>query len=189
MAVQLIIQVAGPPLALIGQVAGRVPVSFLLRDHGAPPRALFERAQAVASAVGPGRLCVADRVDVALALSLAGVQLSAASLPAPAVRAHFAGRLGRSVHSVAEGLSEMGSVDYLVFGAIWPTVSHPGRAPVGIDALRHLCERAAVPVWAIGGVGPQRYRHALRAGAEGAVVSSAVWSAPDPAAAADAFFF
>jgi thiamine-phosphate pyrophosphorylase len=75
--------------------------------------------------------------------------------------------------------------DFVTFGPVYET-SQKGR-PQGIDALRAACEAAAGPVFAIGGVTPERARECLDAGAHGVAVVSAVMAASSARAAVRAF--
>lgn len=70
----------------------------------------------------------------------------------------------------------------MVLGSIYPTTSHPGREPLGLDPLREAA--AAGPVIAIGGITPERVGPIMRAGAAGVAVRSGVWEAPSVSRAA-----
>lgn len=92
--------------------------------------------------------------------------------------------IGASIHSIdaARRASEAGA-DYLVFGSVFPTASHPESTPAGTDELRNVCQAVEIPVFAIGGITTQNARDCLDAGAHGVAVIRAVWSTPDPARA------
>ncbi len=77
-------------------------------------------------------------------------------------------------------LTDLRALDYLVLGAIYPTRSHPGRAPVGIGALARAAAWSDRPVLAIGGVTPERVAEVAGCGAGGVVVRSGVWGAGRP---------
>jgi len=91
---------------------------------------------------------------------------------------------GVSVHSVeaARRAAEFG-VDYLVFGSVFATASHPGERPQGLEALRAVTQAVTCPVYAIGGVTAANVRSCLDAGAHGVAVIGAIWKSPDIAAA------
>lgn len=96
--------------------------------------------------------------------------------------------LGASCHNVEE-LSHAGQIDadFAVLGPVAATGSHPARAPLGWPRFAQLLEQQRrIPVYAIGGIGPGDLPAARQAGAWGAAVISAIWSAADPAAAAAA---
>jgi thiamine-phosphate diphosphorylase len=135
----------------------------------------------------PSRLFVNDRLDIALALHAAGVQLGAGSLPVSAARQLDAvWWIGKSVHDLAEAeAARAEAADYLLVGPVYATASHPNRAPppLGLEMLGRISE-LGLPVIAIGGIDPDRARHVKAAGAYGAAAIRALWDALDPAAAA-----
>jgi thiamine-phosphate diphosphorylase len=129
-------------------------------------------------------LLSSDRFDIAVACGLDGVQLRDAGLPPARVRA-LCPRLaiGVSRHATTAGLP-CGGADWMVVAPIFPTPSKPGSAALGIAGLAAICRRASVPVLGLGGVTPELAPALRGAGAWGAAASSAVFGAPDPAAAA-----
>ena len=110
---------------------------------------------------------VTSRVDLALACGAAGVHLVEGDIDASEARRLAPGLLvGRSVHSV-EASAATGA-DYLLFGPIWSTPTHPAAMAVGLDALRAAAAAAApVPVLAVGGIDAARTERVMRAGAAG----------------------
>ena len=158
-------------------------------------------------------LVVNGRPDVALAAGARAVQLGRAALGVRETRrmvAVCAGRraavggpgaargpgaagelaIGASVHDAEEALrATRAGADYLVLGTIYATPSHPGVEGGGPEAVaavrRRLASDHPPPILAIGGVRADRIEALLEAGAYGVVVGRAVWSAPDPALAAD----
>ena len=138
---------------------------------------------------------VTGRIDVAWACGANGVVGRNGDLDTDAMkRAEHSGAASithrsptvylRSVHSFAEAEHAVGAgVDGLVVGTIWPTASHPGAAGTGPELIDRVA-RCGVPVWAIGGVTPERAREARDAGAWGVASISAVWDATDPNRAA-----
>lgn len=131
------------------------------------------------------RLFVNDRLDIALALNAAGVQLGDAGLPPRAARQlNPRWWIGRSVHNVpgAEAARAEGA-DYLVVGPVYATATHADRTPLGLERLRDVA-RLGLPVIAIGGVTPARAGEVKAAGAYGVAAIRALWDAADPGAAA-----
>lgn len=91
---------------------------------------------------------------------------------------------GASIHSAAKARAAVhGGADYLVFGSIWETASHPGGVAAGLHQLREICAISPVPVYAIGGVTAARVADCRAAGAHGVAVLRAVWDAADIEAA------
>ncbi|MEN3002634.1 MAG: thiamine phosphate synthase [Armatimonadota bacterium] len=97
--------------------------------------------------------------------------------------------LGRSVHSTAAAQRAAAEgCHYLLVGSIYPTPSHPDSSPAGLDLLRAVREAVALPLIAIGGITPERVAACLQAGAQGVAVLSGIVNAPDPQAAAQAYW-
>ena len=135
----------------------------------------------------PGRLIVNDRLDVALGVPCAGVQLGRGSMPAAAARAlNPTWWIGRSVHDVAEAeAARTEGADYLVVGPVFDTATHPGRTALGLDGLQAIAAAAGeLAVIAIGGVTPERVAAVRQRGAYGVAAIRAFWDDADPAAAA-----
>jgi thiamine-phosphate pyrophosphorylase len=165
----------GPQVAL--HLRGTPPARELLR--------LADALRSITAATG-SRLIVHDRADLARLCDADGVHLPEHGLPVPAVRRLLGASalLGRSTHTAhAAKTAVADGADYAFLGAIWPTASHPDRAPLGPDALRSALP---APVIAIGGVTAPRAAEARAAGACGVAAISALWDARDPAAAARA---
>lgn len=129
---------------------------------------------------------VHDRADVARLTGADGVHLPGNGLPTASVRELLgpSGLVGRSVHTAAEaGRAVADGADYVFLGNVWPTATHPDRAPLGAAALRDVPAGKAV---AIGGVTAANAPVAAGAGAAGVAAIRALWDAADPAAAAHA---
>jgi thiamine-phosphate diphosphorylase len=125
-----------------------------------------------------------DRADVACAVGADGLHLPAAGLPVEAARRILGGGefVGCSTHSVKEAhAARDAGADYVFFGPIWKTDSHPDWEPVGPDAISEI---EGIPVIAIGGVTPQLAATAIRAGAYGVAAISSLWHVHDPNVAA-----
>lgn len=116
------------------------------------------------------RVFVNDRLDVALAAGADGVHLRESSVAVSAARKLTGSRLwlGRSVHRSTRKDAWAGA-DYLIAGSVFQTQSKPG-APASLElaGLRDLVTAAGTcPVWAVGGVTPERVREVVGAGARG----------------------
>lgn len=125
-------------------------------------------------------LVVNGRLDVALAAGAGAVQLGRGALePSDARRIAPAFRLGASVHP-GDPLPVEG-VDWLLFGHVYPSRSHPAAPAAGPDQLTACVARAhGAPVIAIGGVTPERVAAVRAAGARGVAVLSGIWGAREP---------
>lgn len=164
-------------------------VALHARDRTATAAALTAVARRFVALAAPAEaaVIVSGRPDVAAATGAQGVQLAETDLrPADARRVLRHGWIGRSVHSPDEARAAQDEgADYLVYGNVFATATHPGRAAAGLDALAAICA-GPLPVIAIGGVTPENVAAVRAAGAWGAAAIRALWDADDPYAAARA---
>jgi thiamine-phosphate pyrophosphorylase len=160
-----------------------------LRDKSASAATLFREAAQLVTVVRQhgARLAINDRLDVALAVQADGVHLAGQSLPVDAAVRLADHRLlvGRSVHSLPEATraAEEGA-DYVTFGHVFPTTTHPGLPPHGLAELAEIVQAVDVPVLAIGGISADNVDDVLATGCAGVAVISAILSDPDPSRAA-----
>jgi thiamine-phosphate pyrophosphorylase len=160
-----------------------------VREKSAPALETYSLAQRVRQAcreAGAG-LIVNDRVDIALAIGADGVHLGKKSLPPAVVRPLLApGQLlGTSVHSLDEAVRAVrAGADYLTFGNVFATDSHPGAPAKGVVMLRRIVEMLDVPVLAVGGITSENVTDVLATGCAGVAVIGAILTAVDPAEAA-----
>lgn len=129
-------------------------------------------------------LIVNDRADIALAVGAAGahfgqddmrVSIGRRILPQEVV----IGASARTEEKILEAITE--GADYIGFGPIYGTTSKPdAETAKGLERLRRMCDLAACPVIAIGGIGVKTAGEVIRAGAHGIAVISAVCAHPEP---------
>jgi thiamine-phosphate pyrophosphorylase len=126
-----------------------------------------EAAELVKSVRVP--VLISSRCDVALASGAAGVNLPESDIAAAGARTLLGSRLvGRSVHSiVAAQQAEREGADFVIFGPVWESPSHPGSPPAGVAALELVARSVRIPVLAIGGVTEERIAECHAAGAAG----------------------
>ena len=146
---------------------------------------LLALSREVQSVTGPRgvRLFINDRADIARAVGAAGVHLPEAGLTVEAARKALGpgGLIGVSTHS-GEGARRAGQcgADYITFGPVFSTPSKAAFGPpAGVEKLEEAARAVDLPVFAIGGVRPDRVRACLDAGAHGVAVISAILSARD----------
>lgn len=140
-----------------------------LRARHAGPQRLRALATAVQQLARPrgARVLLNGAPDLAIESGLDGVHLPASALtperPVPA------GMLcGASCHDARELAAALAAgVDYVVLGPIAETASHPGAATLGWQAAAALIEDFPLPVFLIGGLGPDDLEAARAAGAYG----------------------
>lgn len=179
--------------AVVRAVAGGGVRWVHLRDHLVSDEEFDEKAERVvgllrAAASGVlisinARLGTAERLGCSFHATHFGVGPEEArrALPDGAV-------IGASTHHADElRLAAERGADYAFFSPVFATRSKPGRSGVGTAVLASACATSSVPVFALGGVLPERVESCLRAGAHGVAVLSGVVDAPDPVAAAGEF--
>ncbi|MEM7042872.1 MAG: thiamine phosphate synthase [Pseudomonadota bacterium] len=160
-----------------------------LRDKKAEARELLEFAGALKAMLAPKGvpLVVNDRVDVAAAAGV-GCHLGQSDLPPEAARAILGedAIIGLSIDRVeqAKGADPV-CLDYVAHGpfAATGTKIDAGR-PVGADGIANVRALTGLPLVAIGGIDATNAANAIRAGADGVAVISAIMAAHDPRSAA-----
>ncbi len=112
---------------------------------------------------------ISSRCDVVLACAAAGVNLPERDIPTRDARTLMGSRLiGRSVHSLEDAeAAERDGADFVIFGPVWESASHPGGRAAGTAALARVATAVRIPVLAIGGVTEERIAECLAAGAAG----------------------
>ena len=81
--------------------------------------------------------------------------------------------LGTSIHSVEDAKeAERLGADYVFAGNIYETECKAGLAGRGLSFLKEVCDNTCLPVYAIGGMTPDRLPGVLEAGAKGACMMS-----------------
>jgi len=135
-------------------------------------------------------LIVNDRVAVALAGGVEGVQVGWADAPAAEARAavgpdRLVGQSASTDDEVAQ--LDPALLDYVGLGPFAATATKPDAGvPLGPARFTELRRRIARPVVAIGGIGAANAGAAIAAGADGVAVVSAICGKADPRGAAAA---
>lgn len=94
--------------------------------------------------------------------------------------------LGASCHSAGDAVrAEALGCTYVTAGHIFDTDSKKGTPGRGLDFLEKVCDAVDIPVYAIGGIGPDNIRSVLEAGAAGACVMSGLMTCDDAGAYMD----
>jgi thiamine-phosphate pyrophosphorylase len=139
-----------------------------LRAPGLNAAELEREANALVNATKVPVL-ISSRCDVVLATHAAGVNLPESDIAAADARKLLGKRLvGRSVHSInGAQQAERDGADFVIFGPVWESRSHPGSSPAGVAALELVARTVRIPVLAIGGVTIERVAECRSAGAAG----------------------
>jgi thiamine-phosphate pyrophosphorylase len=157
-----------------------------LREKDLSSRDLFslaERSRTLCQAYHAA-LFINDRVDVALAVDAAGVQLSKTSLPLVTARALLGPQkiIGRSTHSLQEAKeAKQNGADFIVFGPVYFTASKAAYgAPQGLAVLKTIVDNISLPVYAIGGIKAENIKPTKNCGVRGVALISAIVSSENP---------
>jgi thiamine-phosphate pyrophosphorylase len=148
------------------------PVIFQLREKSLTASALLQLGHSIATLFNDGEsiLVINERFDIALAAGARGVHFPESSCPADAARKAVRGLLaGQSAHSEAAALSTASAgLDYLLFGPVFHTPSKaPFGPPQGLERLGKICSKLRIPVFAVGGITPDKVPACIEKGAYG----------------------
>jgi thiamine-phosphate pyrophosphorylase len=162
-----------------------------LREKDLSGRDLFllaERCQKLCQTYRAA-LFINDRVDVALAVDAAGVQLAKPSIPLETARALLGSQklIGVSTHTLEEAKeAEQNGADFVLFGPVYFTASKAVYgSPQGLPALKAIVDNISLPVYAIGGITLENLKPTQNTGVRGVALISAIVSAANPKEAAE----
>ena len=126
------------------------------------------------------QLFINSRIKIAMDIGADGLHLPGDSASVEKVIEETNRRfiIGSSVHLLAEAKQrETEGADFITYSPIYPTLSKPDYGPaVGVAGLRKVTEGVNIPVFALGGITPERISECLDAGAYGVAVMSGVMS-------------
>ncbi len=130
-------------------------------------------------------LIINDRADIAMAIGADGVHLGPDDLPVRDARLLLGPEkiIGASAATVEEALAaQTAGADYVGVGSVFPTTSKPDAGDaIGVEPLVRIKAAVRIAVVAIGGITHANAFLAIRAGADGVAVISAVVGADDVA--------
>jgi len=185
---------AGRSLASALGEACRAGVRALqIREKDLKTRDLLALTREVQADLGSLRpvLMVNGNLEVAAACGAQGVHLPESAMPVREAREALppGTLIGRSTHGTESvRAAEAEGAEFVTFGPVYETPSKAGFGPpVGLRALAEAAGSVTIPVFALGGVTPDRTRACLEAGAHGVAAISAVLSQPDIPAAVREF--
>lgn len=173
---------SGDPEAVLAGLATAIERGVRMVQLRAPAlapadfTALAERAIALCRSRDV-RILLNAAPELALRLGADGVHLNRHRLEACATRpvpqdmwcaasCHDASELGKA-HAIA--------ADFAVLSPVQATASHPAAEPMGWAGFQRLVWDAPLPVYALGGVGPDDLGAALAARAQGVAAIRALW--------------
>lgn len=158
-----------------------------LRDKSLADAALVERGLLARELTRASRtlFIVNDRPDMALACDADGVHVGQDELPVGQARRILgsSGLVGLSTHSVEQAMAAVGQgPDYIGLGPVFPSSTKGFSRFPGLELLREVSGRIALPAFAIGGIDLGNIGRVLETGIRRIAVSGAVCQASDPAA-------
>jgi thiamine-phosphate pyrophosphorylase len=153
--------------------------SVQLRDEP-PAIAAVLRALKAAGDWDDARLVVNGDPKIAGSMAIRWLHLPSSWLEGTPPFARFA-RVGISVHSLEDAIeAEALGADYVTYGNVFTTHTHPGRPAQGLATLADIVDRLAIPVLAIGGITHANVTEVLATSCAGVAVRSALTEHPDP---------
>lgn len=161
-----------------------------LREKELSTRAFLEEPARIKALLSPLHipLLINDRVDVALAVGADGVHVGQSDMPCELVRRLMGpdAIIGLSVETWEEvERAQDQPVDYLGVSPIFETPTKTDtRCAWGLQGLARIQAYSRHPLVAIGGLNASNLADAVRAGADGIAVVSAICAATDPRRAA-----
>lgn len=141
-----------------------------LRKPGATAGQMEALLRAIPAQYYP-QLSLHDHLDLAVRYTLGGVHLNSRNPEAPA---GWSGMVSRSLHS----LDQLPGIDcdYAFLSPIYPSISKPGYCGnFDFDALRAALKSAGKPIFALGGITPERFDEVKSLGFSGVAMLGNVW--------------
>lgn len=147
-----------------------------------PKQILFLLKLLKEGGVGKEKIVLNDRLDIAVLRQITNIHLPGHGLPVKEVKSMFPNmQVGRSVHSLEEAIRvEREGADYVLYGHCFNTNSKKGLAPNGIYTISKMKKELTIPVYAIGGITPERIEALQELSADGIAVMSGIFSVNDP---------
>jgi thiamine-phosphate pyrophosphorylase len=120
---------------------------------------------------------VNDYLDIALASEADGIHIGQKDLPLSVIRKELPVDRIIGISASTSALArkaEADGADYVAVGSIFPSPTKPKATVVGLERLLQIKKAISIPVVAIGGINRQNIGEVMAAGADAAVVISAV---------------
>ena len=152
----------------------------ILREKDLPEEEYEALARQVLAA-GGDRVVLHHFPQVCQKLDVPRLHLSLGQLEAdPALREQVK-LLGVSIHAPEEAVRAQAlGADYVTAGHVFATDCKKGLPGRGLPWLEGVVNAVSIPVYAIGGIGPDNLAAVARTGAAGACLMSAFMACPDP---------
>lgn len=183
---------ARPFLEQMEAVLARRPHAIILREKDLPEseyRTLAKQVLALCDSAGVPCYLHGRYLATALQLGCPNIHMGIAQLESLRAAENDEGgnslaafeRISVSCHSVPEArLACSLDATSIVLGTIFETDCKPGKQGAGLDFLAEACRAVPIPVFAIGGITPERMPKVLQAGAAGGCMMSWFMRLPLP---------
>jgi 8-oxo-dGTP diphosphatase len=160
-------------------VASGIALIQLRAPNGYDPQYRDLAVDAVGLCAGKAQLMLKGPLEWLGDFPAAGWQLSAKQLRQYAAKGRPFPRerwLAASCHNGEElALAAQMGVDFVTLSPLQPTLTHPEAMPLGWDVASELISRCNLPVFLLGGLGPQDSARAWQIGAQGVAGIRAFW--------------
>ncbi len=123
-------------------------------------------------------IIINDRLDITLLSKADGVHSPQNGILANDVKRINKNLIaGKSIHSVKSAIeAEKNGYDYIIAGPVFRTSSKIKYGkPLGLKLLKLICDSVNLPVFAVGGINPERAKKCVKAGAHGVAVIGAIF--------------
>jgi thiamine-phosphate pyrophosphorylase len=176
-----------PLLAVISEILDVGVKAIQLREKDLEDVTLFKLAKPISDLCKTynAHLFINNNTKVAVDVGAAGVHLPDIDVSIDKVKAESDSDflIVCSIHGIdAAKKREAEGVDFITYSPIYPTVTKPEYGPaVGVANLERLIKQINLPVFALGGVTPERVGECLGVGASGVAVMSGIMSPIDAA--------
>ena len=152
------------------------PISVILREKDLPEDEYYILAGKALEICGKYNVpCILHTfADTAVKLDCRSIHLPLPLLrELPPDKKKFFDIIGTSCHSVEDAIEAQSlGVSYITAGHVFATDCKKGLPPRGIQFLEKVCKAVTVPVYAIGGISPERMPQVIEAGASGGCMMS-----------------
>ena len=132
--------------------------------------------------VNKEKIVLHDRLDIVLLTANPNIHLPSHGLPVKEVRAAYPHlRIGRSVHSLDEAKhAEVNGADYVLYGHCFETSCKAGKVPNGVHTIYNIKKELRIPIFAIGGITPERVCQLKEVHADGVASMSGLFASDNP---------
>lgn len=127
------------------------------------------------------RFCINSYFKIAKDLGADRIQLSFSSFKMNLEKIDDFKEKWVSIHSKKEAIeAEKLGATHLIYGNVFETSCKPGKEGKGLVALANVCKAVNIPVFGVGGIGPDNIKTVLETGCDGVCIRSLFMRAKDP---------